>query len=174
MALIPAVAAAQIWEYYRDAASIDSDGNPVQQPPTGDFPSNWAAAYDNYASAGVVPGAINQGGDKSILENFLRGLVSRDNVNEFATALASYWATVAIIPGAPAHGGTSVASVTNDAASKVSFFEAAILASITANRTEPFFQHLILNIQSIAVSQIIWYVTENTLDGPITFPESIV
>ena len=174
MALIPAVAAAQIWEHYRDAASLDASGNPIPSPPTGDFPANWATAYDTYAAGGEVPGAQNQGGNKIIIEAFLRGLVSKDNVIEFAEVLANYWATVAVIPGAPAHGGTSVISVTNDAASKVGLFESAIRASITESRSEPFFQHFIENVQNIAVSQVIWSVTEDTPSGPVTFPENIV
>lgn len=175
MALNPDNAASDIWAVYKAAAAIDDEGNPLETGPTGDFPSGWATAYDNYAKQGVVLGAENTGGDKSILESFLRGLTSRNNVTEFATALANYWATVSITPGAPSHGGTSVVSVVNDAASKVSLFASAITASITSERKTPYFKHFIENIQTMAVAQIVWTITETIPNvGPVPFTENIV
>src|SRR5690606_8981802 len=74
--------------------------------------------------------------------------------------LASYWATVAVTPGAPAHGGTAVVSVVNDAMAHVADFAAAISASITSSEQKPYFQYLIANIETMAVKKSIWPVTE--------------
>jgi len=175
MALNPASAASEIWTAYKAAAAIDDDGNPLETAPTGDFPADWATAYDNYAKQGVVLGATNTGGNKSILESFLRTVTSGNNTTAFSTALANYWATVSVAPGTPSHGGTGVVSVVNDATSKVSLFAAAITASITSERKTPYFKHFIENIQTMAVAQIVWTVTEAIPNvGPVPFPENIV
>lgn len=156
----------------------DPEPEPDPEPPAFDFPSAWATAYDNYGKAGVVLGAINEGGNKGALDSFLRGGVNNDDatITAFAVALASYWADVALIPGDPAHGGISVVSVANDAGSQVSAFESAIRSSMTSSRSEPFFKVLIENIQNIGVSAITWTVTEVVLTPapvPTDFLEKI-
>lgn len=176
MALNPAVAASSIWDNYQAAASIDENGEPTGQPPSGDFAAAWAISYDNYSKAGTVAGATNTGGDKSILESFLNGVQSESgSVDGFAAALAAYWATVAVTPGSPAHGGSGVVSVVNDAAEKVADFKSAINASITDQLSTPFFQEAIENIQNMAVSKINWTVIESIPGtGPVPFVENIV
>lgn len=152
------------------------DPDPEPDPPSFDFPSVWATAYDNYGKAGVVLGAENEGGNRGALESFLRGGVNNNDatITAFAVALATYWADVALINGDPAHGGLSVVSVSNDAMSHVGAFETAIRSSMTSSRSEPFFQVLVENIQSIGVSAVTWVVTEMIENqGPTPFNEKI-
>lgn len=176
MALVPANAAAGISLALQDQAGIDATGSPTGALPMGDFPESWATAYDDYAAAGVVPGAENTGGDKSIIENALRSAESSTaTVTVLATALANYWATVAIETGTPAHGGTAVASVVNNAAALVTLFEDAINASITSSESVPWFETFITNVQTMAVASIVWTVTELLPPAatPTPFPEAI-
>lgn len=146
---------------------------------TGTFPVDFATAYDDYATTGLVLGATNVGGAKDIISDFLDSAKSAGvaNVTMFATALASYWATVALVPGPPMHGGTATVSVVNDASAHVSDFEAAILASMTTTESKPYYLNFINNIQTMAVAKIIWTVTEliPTPGGPVPtpFPETI-
>lgn len=151
-------------------------GDPNGEIPTeSTFPDDFAHGYNEYAKTGLVLGALNEGGDKSTLADFLS---SDDmNIDTFALALANFWATVAVTPGVPTHGGTAVISVVNDASSKVSLFKDAINASLTDQEMKPYYNHFIKNIEDIAVSQIIWTVTEmmpTTPPAPVPFPESIV
>lgn len=129
--------------------------------PQGNFAENFALAYDNYAKAGIVLGAKNQGGNKSILENGIKSLSAyrKDGPKRLAAALAAYWMTVAITPDAPKHGGTVVKSVLNDASSFQGAFEAAIRASLNAYQKGPFYLRLITNVEGV-VKQITWTVTE--------------
>lgn len=143
MALNSASCAANIYEAYKPAQ--------MQQPT--DYPAAFAAAYHNYASAGVIAGAVSGGGNASIIENFMRGVTSNTNtITEFAQALADYWATVGLTPAPP-----NLASV-NNAASKVAAFEAALRASITDSDTQPYFKHFIDNIEAVAKT-INWTIT---------------
>lgn len=179
MALVPSFAASEIFLALRAIAGLDENGNAIYiPPPPVDFPSAWATAYDNYGKAGVVLGAINEGGNKGALESFLRGGVNNNDatITAFAVALATYWADVALIPGDPAHGGTEVVSVTNDAMLHVGAFETAVRSSMTSSRSEPFFQVFVENVQNIGVSAITWTVTEVVLTPapvPTDFPEKI-
>lgn len=181
MALVPSFAASEIFLALRAIAGLDSNGDAIYIPPPPppiDFPSAWATAYDNYGKAGVVLGAVNEGGNAGPIESFLRGGVNNDDATivSFANSLVSYWSGVALIPGEPAHGGVSVVSVVNDAASQVGAFESAIRSSMTSSRSEPFFQVLIENIQNIGVAAITWTVTEVVLTPapvPTDFPEKI-
>ncbi|MBE0470519.1 MAG: hypothetical protein IBX55_13555 [Methyloprofundus sp.] len=174
MALNPQTGADNISQAYQLAAGIDASGQPA--PSTGgNFPQDWAQAYDDYAIAGVVPGAANTGGDKSILESFFSSGVGNSSatITTFAMALADYWATVAVDPGAPAHGGTAVVSVENDAASHIADFETAIVSSMSSDLSTPFFLVMVQNIQTLAVDSIIWSVTELVGGTPTTFQEVI-
>jgi len=174
MALVPANAAAAIRAAYQDVASIGAEGLPTGTPAIGDFPADFAAAYNAYASAGVVPGAANSGGDVSILEAVLS---SGGNITPgiFAQAFADFWATVAIDPGTPAHGGTAVVSVVNNAAALAGTFQSAITASMTSTEQTPWYQHFIANVESMAVSAIVWTITElvGSPPSPANFPEGI-
>lgn len=177
MALDPMVASSGIATAYLKYASLNEDGTNNNQPQQGDYPKAFAESYNDYAKAGEVLGATNEGGDASILEGFMRGVsgASGADVQNFAQALADFWSTVAVTPGAPSHGGTAVSKVENDAADLVNAFEAAIMASITTEEKKPYFYHLINNIESIAVSQIVWTVTElmPPSGSPSAFPEGI-
>lgn len=158
--LNPNLCADKITVAYRKAAAIGPDGKPNYSAPEGDYPVEWAKAYNAYAKLGLVLGAVNTGGDTSILEDFMRGVDgTAGSIDGFAAALAAYWSAVAITSGAPSHGGTAVISVVNDAASKESAFKSAILASITASEGKPYFSALISNIEAV-VKTIVWTVTE--------------
>jgi hypothetical protein len=128
-------------------------------PAFGDYPSAFASAYDIYSYSGEVLGATHEPAhDPGIIEAFMRSYST--SVTEFAQALADFWSTVLIVPGAPMHGGVSVQSVVNDASVQVGAFESAILASITTELTTPVFIQLINNIEAIALPSVTWTVTE--------------
>ena len=166
MALIAANAASDISTAYNAYAAINAAGQPTGEPSSGNFAAGFASAYHNYASAGQVLGAISGGGNQSIIQNFMDSVQSNSQaIPDFAKALADYWAGVAVKPGTPAHGGVSVVSVTNDAASKVSAFLSAITESYTTDKTDPGFQQLIENIENIALTAVTWTVTEQMPDG---------
>lgn len=156
------------------AASLYAAYAPIVTGVTVDYAPLFATEYDTYAAGGVVPGAVNTGGTAALLEAFVAGVVSGPTViDDFADALAQYWATVAIAPGSPAHGGSSVVSVTNDAASQTAAFKSAIEATITAADTPPYFQSLYANIESIGLAAVTWTVTELISGTPTAFQESI-
>lgn len=162
MALTPSVAALGITDGYKPFAAIGDDGITTGAPSTGDYPNLFATSYDNYAAQGIVLGADNSGRSPIIIEDFLRsGLAgSSQPVTDFATVLAEYWSTVAVVPGEPAHGGTEVISVTNDAMAHITDFEDAILASLTTIESKPWFENFVQNVQDIGVSSVTWTVTE--------------
>lgn len=149
-----------------------TDDNGVIVPPIGDFPFQYAAAYETYSLTGEVLGAEHGSQTPVIIESFLR--TYSISVLEFATALANYWATVLLIPSAPMHGGVSVVSVVNDAASKVGAFHSAITASLTTDYKYPVMVHFIENVESIALPQVTWTVTELFSNGSTaSFPEKV-
>lgn len=170
--------AENITNAYLPAAGLTANGEPSTEPPTGDYPAAFAAAYNNYAKKGIVLGATNNGGDATIIEMFMRGVSSRSQtITDFAQALAEYWATVAITPGLPAHGGIEVVSVSNNALSHYADFEAAIRASITQTESKPYFHQFVSNIETMAVRKIIWTVTElmpGSPPTPVSYPEPIL
>ena len=121
--------------------------------PAGDYQAEFATEYHDYASAGVIPGAVSGGGDKAIIETFMRSVTSAtQTVDDFAQALTDYWATVGLAPEAP-----NTASV-NDASGKFADFKAAIEASITSSESTPYFEQLILNIEAVVLT-IQWTIT---------------
>ena len=172
-----------LWTNFFSTIGLDLDGTVVNRNiDASGYPDMFATEYDNYAKAGIVPGAATGAEDKTIIETALRSYTtvsppsSYITVTTLATAFANYWSTVLVTPGAPAHGGTVVISVVNDAMAKVSLFEEAIWASLTSSRSEPFFYNFINNIERIAVSSIIWSVTELIPGDPpsaSSFPETI-
>lgn len=184
MSLTPSIFTNEFESFMRRYISLDDSFQPIYEgnsivPSYGDYPSKFASAYETYSLSGVVLGAVHGAQQPSILESFLRSWNSnsRSSVTEFATALASYWSTVLVVPGSPAHGGVSVVSVTNDSTSHISEFESAILATITTSFYRPIFINLINNIESIALPSVTWYVTELVDQGgslvPVTFTEKV-
>lgn len=161
---------------YLLAAGLGQDGKPSGKAPEGDYPADFAKAYNGYATQGVVLGATNAGGNASILEGFMQGVSnSPATLDAFASALAGFWAGVAITPGIPAHGGTAVVSVVNNAATLTAAFKAAIVASQTSSKSEPLFLTLISNIEAVAKT-IVWTVTEmmpSVPPAPVPFPEVV-
>lgn len=158
--LNPTSCAKNISDAYLLAAGLNGQGEPSGDAPMGDYPAGFASAYNDYAKDGIVLGAANTGGVSSLIEDFLRGVDgTSDGVDSFAAALANFWATVAIDPGTPAHGGTAVVSVINDATTKTAAFKAAILASYTKEESSPYFSVFINNIEAV-VKTISWTVTE--------------
>lgn len=165
MALIPASAASGISSAYNIFAAIDGSGQPTGQPSSGNYAAVFADSYHNYANAGIVPGAVSGGGSKSILQTFMDQVNSAgSSVTEMAQAFTDYWSGVAIQPGLPAHGGVSVVSVTNNAASKYGDFVSAINASYTTSKTDPGFLNLIQNVEGV-VKSITWIITEQMSGG---------
>lgn len=157
MALNPQFGADQLWSALQLAASLNSNGTPVvdseDKPVYANYqtyPNNFANGYNNYALDGVVAGAVNEGGNKGALSDFL---ITGGTPSQFAVALATFWADVALIPD------TGTESITNDAMSKVSDFEAAIRASMTTEEKKPYFLHFVVNIENV-VKTIIWTVTK--------------
>jgi hypothetical protein len=179
MALSPMNGSAMLMTALSKAAAITSDGKPTgAQADTSTFPVDFATGYNNYAKAGIIPGAAPGSEQPSIISNFLEGAKSAGgaDVAEFALALAEYWATVLTSPGAPAHGGMSVISVTNNAILHVDDFEAAIKASMTSSESKPYYFAFVSNVENIAVKKIIWTVTEmmpGSPPSPSGFPELI-
>jgi len=144
------------------AAGINSGYTPAQQQEPNNYPTTFAAAYHDYASAGVVPGAVSGGGDPSIIESFMNGVTSDSaTITRFAVALANYWSGVAVVPAPP-----NIASV-NDGGSKVAAFEAAIRATITTSDTKPYFKNLIDNTEAVAKT-IVWTITPPPPLSPFT------
>lgn len=189
MALDPSKCAKDITAAYLPFVGLDEYGNnwPTGEdappaPERGNFAKGFAKAYNDYAKSGKILGALNTGGDSSIIENYLISLdpeqvevVPEDPVAAFAQALADFWATVGVDPGEVAHGGTAVSKVENDASSLTEAFKAAILMSLTTEEKKPYFYHLINNIEAVALSQIVWTVTElmPPTGSPTAFEESI-
>lgn len=120
------------------------------------FHLTFAATYKAYSQAGVLSAGGGAPGTESegILSSFMSSVTnSPSTVHEFAVALADYWATCLLVPVAPATG------LVNNAGSLVAAFEAAINASYTTSNSQPYYLNLIQNIQTMAVSSIVWTVT---------------
>lgn len=161
----------------------EQGGDPV--PFDLNYHEYFAFNYDYHAREGEVKGGIikeanfnNQGGDWPALALWMKTLTSMNNVPAFAFQLATYWSTVALVPGPPMHGGVSVVSIVNDALDQVPAFEAAITAAMGALPLTPWFAKLPESIQTIALPQVTWTVTELIPSGsgvsPVPFPEKIV
>lgn len=143
--LIPENAAAAISNAYAGA---------VKFPPSGDYPLEFATAYDAYASDGNVAGAINVGGEYEIIEAELRaGPTTSDRLGK---ALSEYWATVAVTP-APGN-----ASATNDALAKEPLFVAAVENSITGVESNPPFENFVRTVEEEAVRAVTWVVATSS------------
>ena len=173
MPLNPLEFSAAMTRDYRNLANLNEDNKPKSLGvPTNDtFPIAFANNYDDYAKKGVVLGATNVGGDKSILVD---AMINSRNLLELSVKLSEYWSTVAIVQGPPGYGGTPV-SVVNDATAHVNSFRSALLASQTTSVSLPFYFQMINNIQTMAINKINWTVTENFgSSGNRTFISKII
>lgn len=134
-----------------------------------------AKAYDTYAKEGKVVSADTGNEDWKIIEQGFKDTqpfaVVGDKVNAvltLATAFANYWSGAHTVSGTAAHGGVKVTSVANNAATLTDSFVSAI--NTTMNAAPPTGEYIVLlaeNIETIAVSKIIWTITEQTADGKI-------
>lgn len=161
MALVPMNFSTNMIRDYSSVVNHDAEwavGSPVDFIQT--YHTFFAANYEAYAKEGIVLGATNEGGEESILSTWMTSITSTDNVTQFATILAEYWATVALIPGPPMHGGISTVSVVNDALANVDAFEAAIRASMRSTAANPWYLEFVTNVQTIGVAAVTWTVTE--------------
>lgn len=88
-------------------------------------------AYDTYAKEGTLPGAnLTVGGDKSILD---AGWVTDNTtatISRIAQSICDYWSTNNT-PGSPAHGGSSVVSVTINGSAVLAAMTQAITDAVT-------------------------------------------
>ena len=139
---------------------------PVQA--SGDI-TGWAAAfataYHDYAEAGVIPGAVSGGGDKSIIETAITQVDSSGATSVIlGQALADYWSGVGLVPESP-----NLASV-NNASSLQPAFTAAILSCITQTDTKPYFKNLIDAVEGVAKT-IAWTITPPPPAPP--FPSNV-
>lgn len=172
MALDSIVFSDEIIQGYLDFTALDSSGEPITDSDgvpvsgSGDFAQVFTDATEQHSLTGAVPGAVHGSQDTSIVYSYMSGLTQPGaTVPNFATMLANYWSTVLIVNGAPAHGGVSVVSVVNDAASKVSLFEQAVNSALTQSESKPWFETLATNIESIALPGVTWTVTELMPNG---------
>lgn len=184
MPLDPKVASDELTKAIAKACAmelVDGELTPIKDGDvdTSTYPDDFALGYGKYAMGGMVLGATSTMGDISIISDFLESAKSAGSadVSLFALALAEYWATVSITPGVPSHGGTAVVSVVNNAMAMVGAFQSAIMASMTDKISKPYYFNFVKNIEDMAVSNIIWIVTEliPTPGGPVPtpFPETI-
>jgi len=131
--------------------------------PSSTFPTAFATAYKNYSQAGALSGGGGVAGTEvdSIISGYLSSFTSDTNEDDFAQMLADYWSTCLLTPSAGS------ISVTNNAASKVSAFRSAILASITTTESTPYYLNFITNIENV-VKTIVW-----TCVKPIPLPPTM-
>ena len=120
-----------------------------------DFGTIFSSTYKSYSTAGVLSsgGGVAGTENESPITTFINGLDNRTSTpHDFAVVMANYWATCLKTPVAPA------TALVNDAASKVSAFEAAINASYVTTESTPHYQTFIQNMENVAKT-IIWTVT---------------
>jgi hypothetical protein len=97
--------------------------------------ADFATFYAQYSTGGLAPGVdVAAGGDVATLSDAFLSDNTAVTIDRIADGVATYWATVTT-PGAPAHGGTEVLSVTwtTDPAA----FKAAVTAQVTDQLTPP-------------------------------------
>ncbi len=119
--------------------------------PLTSFPFDFAQAYTGYAQAGVLSsgGGVAGNEDSSIISNYLNSFPSETDESDFAQMLADFWSTCLIVPA-----GDTI-SISNNAPTKVGAFREAILASITASESIPYYLNFITNIEAV-VKTIQW------------------
>lgn len=100
-----------------------------------------AQAYYDYSIEGTLPGAdLTAGGDVALLEAAFTMDNTPAGVARLAQGICDYWSTCTT-PGAPAHGGTVVQSVTINGAAMYAAMTAAINAFV-ASPSPPGFEGL--------------------------------
>jgi len=155
------------------AACADKLAQAMVKVAGGTFAADFAKAYNDYAKGGVILGAVNTGGDESLLKTALESITaSPAAVDTLAAAFSAYWATVALV-GDGSHGGAPI-SVVNDAAAKTALFKAAIVGSMGVTEAKPYYLNFITQLESV-VTGIVWTVTEAMppVPTPTPFPEVI-
>lgn len=130
------------------------------------FGQHFSNNYDQYASAALIPGSVNSDRYKTILQNVFANANPTVDPDALAQALAEYWHTVSVKPGAPMHGGISVVSVRNDALEKVHLFRQAVDYSMTTVGQADWYETFANNVQAIAVEELEWTVVEQMPIGP--------
>jgi len=126
---------------------------------TGDYPADFAQAYHDYASSGVVAGAVSGSGDPGLIEAAIRAAPTTPE--ELGQAFAAYWATVALTPASP-----NIA-VINDALTYAAAFTAAVYSSVRDTESDPWFLEFITNLESVA-RMITWTITPPAPGSPFT------
>lgn len=139
-----------------------------------DLGRDFANEYHKYAKKGVVKGATNKGGVKSVLRQafnqLAEGGASASNVLHLATAFATYWSGVALIPGPVTKHDLPLAVVGNDAMSLIGAFVGAIQSSLTDRRSNPPWFRLISNVQKV-VKKIKWTIIEQKIIMGVPTPQ---
>lgn len=132
-----------------------------------------ADAYHAYAKEGTLPGCdMTGGGTKSILDGGFISDNTSATVTSIAAAICNYWATNNT-PGDPAHGGTSVVSVTIASAAAIPAMEAAITGYMTDQPGDGWLGFY--NVTEPVVNSIVCTIVELIQPGnvPTPFVETI-
>ena len=114
----------------------------------------WQSAIHADASAGVNPiAAAAAPATASIIGAAYAGLTSNaaSNADILANMFASYWATSHLTPIPPC-----VTITSNDAATKVSAYKAAINSAVTNIETTPYLEGLFIAVEGVTKT-IVWH-----------------
>jgi hypothetical protein len=152
-------------------AQIDR-GTPLSNA---DMAKKLAQVYLEYSKGATVPGAdMSAGGDVSILEDAFLVSDPASQVAKLAAGICNYWTTFAT-PGAPAHGGTAVVSVTVAGATMIPAMAAAIQSLVTDQEVSSpfvkFFQITETVVKTIPVTVV--ELIPGAPPTPTPFPEAI-
>ena len=143
----------------------------VTTPPytSGDIGIAWGEAFLSWSTAGVLDqaGGVAGSEDSSIIQSFISGLTGNSNPTTFANILANYWNTCLLTPNGNAVG------VSNDALSNISSFYSAITNSMTTSERTPYFRHLFVNLQNIALPDVTWTVNRIVGGSSVTTYEKV-
>lgn len=152
----------------------DQVSRPNPRPPD-DMAQRLAAIYADYSREATLPGAdLSGGGNVVLLETAFRVTDPSAQVSNLAAGLCAYWATCAA-PGIPAHGGTSVQSVTIPAAGREADMAAAILALVTDQERPGAFVEFYRATEAVvrSIPCVVVEIIPGSPPGPVPFPESI-
>lgn len=166
MALNPSAFASSITSAHRSASNLDADLKPIGTPTLpNNFSSDFGDAMSLLIAGGTVAGAINTGADPSAIQSAIDSISNTEaDADNIGGAFANMMSTVAITPGTPAHGGTAVVSVENDASSKGSEISNIIKSKITDKEQSPPYENL-ADAMIEAIGTITWKVTEVYSNG---------
>ena len=171
MSLSPATGAAPSEASVQSQIQRGIDLDPLLSP--ADVGAEMAAAYFAYSIEGTLAGGdLSVGGDLSILEAAFVSDNTSASVARLAHGICDYWSTCTT-PGAPAHGGTAVQSVTINGAAMYSAMTAAI-NNFMANPSPPGFAGLYAATEAV-VNTIPCVIVEliPPFATPTPFPEFI-